>query len=392
MSNYAMPPIPDTEELGAWIRLSLEPGLGPAQARTLLAAIGLPHDIYALPAAALRKYIAADLAHQLAQPPHDDLTTAIGQTLQWLQNDHHHIVTLADPEYPRALLDTADPPLLLYANGNVALLNRACLSIVGARSATAGGLENAHAFAQHLALEGWTIVSGLALGIDGAAHKGALQAGDQGGSTIAVLATGIDLVYPARHRDLAHRIASTGLLITECPLGTRALPFQFPRRNRLVAGLCRGTLVVEAARQSGSLITAQMAAELGREVFAIPGSIHSPLSRGCHALIRQGAKLVESAQDIHDELRQPLQGDMLAPAASQPPECKRATAPAAPQRDNAAANDDKTVLAALAYDPVHPDVLLQRTQLDISRLTASLLRLELAKTVARLDNGCYQQL
>ena len=403
-----MPLTSSHEELHAWIRLSLEPDLGPAQARTLLAAIGLPQDIYALPAAALAKHIPDERAKQLQRAPAPETQDRIDRTLEWLEQPRHHILTLADPDYPRALLDTYDPPLLLYAHGNKGLLSNPCLGIVGARSPTAGRLDNARAFARHLATQGWSIVSGLALGIDTAAHEGALQAGPEGGNTIAVLGTGIDIVYPARNRGLAHQIADHGLIITELPLGTRALPYQFPKRNRIVAGLCRGILVVEAARQSGSLITARLAGELGREVFAIPGSIHSPLARGCHALIRQGAKLVESADDIHDELRQPQQGSLLAnknqhaPKQGPVPDPVRSTA--GRTRTNTTLgtstaskpvleHDDDTavVLQALGYDPVHPDVLLQRTGLDMARLTAILLQLELAEIAHRHANGCYQR-
>lgn len=403
-----MPLTSSHEELQAWIRLSLEPGLGAAQARTLLAAIGLPQDIYALPSAMLTKHIPADLARQLKGQPQPETQDQITRTLQWLAQPRCHILTLADPEYPRALLDTYDPPLLLYAHGNLSLLSNPCLGIVGARSATAGGLDNARAFARHLAGQGWSIISGLALGIDAAAHDGALLAGIKGGSTIAVLGTGIDIVYPARHRELAHRIADQGLLLSELPLGTRALPYQFPKRNRLVAGLSQGILVVEAARQSGSLITARLAAELGREVFAIPGSIHSPLARGCHALIRQGAKLVESAEDIHEELRPPSQASLLPerPADKIAARSSRGRTPARKPRQTAKpdvalvqanpdpiAHDDDViaVLDALGYDPVHPDMLLERTGLDMARLTAALLHLELNEIAHRQPNGCYQR-
>lgn len=404
-----MPLTSSHEELQAWIRLSLEPGLGPAQARTLLAAIGLPQDIYALPSAMLSKHIPAELVRQLKAEPDAETQDQIARTLQWLEQPNCHILTLADPEYPRALLDTYDPPLLLYAHGSLSLLSNPCLGIVGARSATAGGLDNARAFARHLASQGWSIISGLALGIDAAAHDGALLAGPEGGSTIAVLGTGIDIVYPARHRDLAHRIADQGLMLTELPLGTRALPYQFPKRNRLVAGLSRGILVVEAARQSGSLITARLAAELGREVFAIPGSIHSPLARGCHALIRQGAKLVESAEDIHEELRPPTQASLLperpsgkADGARSPKARSSTRKPRQAAKPGAVtgqanagpiAHDDDViaVLDALGYDPVHPDRLLERTGLDMARLTAALLHLELTEIAYRQPDGCYQR-
>ncbi|WP_353147882.1 DNA-processing protein DprA [Pollutimonas bauzanensis] len=369
-----------TEELGAWVRLSLEPGLGPAQARSLLAAIGLPQDIYAMSTAGLGKFLPGDLARQLKQAPSDEMQEAIHNTLQWLEYPSHHLLTLADPAYPRALLDTHDPPILLYANGNLGLLSRPIISIVGARSATAGGTDNARAFARYLAEQGWCIASGLALGIDTAAHEGALLAGPNGASTIAILGTGIDIVYPARNRELAHRIAQDGILISEFPLGTRALPYQFPKRNRLVAGVARGVLVVEAAKQSGSLITARLASEIGREVFAIPGSIHSPLSRGCHALIRQGAKLVESGKDILEELGS-------APVESPTPGPGKGTA----RKQPAADPSGLLVLEALGYDPVHLDALQERSGLDIATLTARLLEFELQEVVARLDDGRFQR-
>lgn len=375
-----MHPTLSTEELGAWIRLSLEPGLGPAQARALLAAVGLPQDIYALPAASLSKFLPAEMARQLRNDTSAEIQQAIQNTLAWREQPNHHILTLADPSYPRSLLDIHDPPLLLYVNGNLAKLEQPIISIVGARNASAGGADNARAFARHLAEQGWCIASGLALGIDTAAHEGALQAGSSGGGTIAILGTGIDIVYPARNLQLAHQIAQEGVLISEFPLGTRALPYQFPKRNRLVAGIARGVLVVEAAKQSGSLITARLAAEMGREVFALPGSIHSPLSRGCHALIRQGAKLVESAEDIREEL-----GSSGAPTVA-------AAAKGRPQRKKPKPGlMGQRVLDALGYDPVHLDTLQERSRLDMATLTASLLELELQDIVVRLDGGCFQR-
>ncbi|HWK71748.1 MAG TPA: DNA-processing protein DprA [Burkholderiaceae bacterium] len=415
-----MPLTLPSEELHAWIRLSLEPGLGPAQARNLLAAIGLPQQVYALSAGSLGKQVPMELARQLARAPDDTVETAIALTLAWLQRPGHHLLTLADPAYPRALLDIHDPPLLLYVNGNPELLSRPAISIVGARNASAGGMDNARAFARHLAQQGWCIGSGLAQGIDTAAHEGALQAGPDAGGTVAVLGTGIDIVYPAGNRDLAHRIAAAGALVSEFPLGTRALPYQFPKRNRLVAGMSRGVLVVEAAKQSGSLITARLASEMGREVFAIPGSIHSPLSRGCHALIRQGAKLVESAEDIHDELGRP-EAAQIAGLGSGPalpdagsgkgaagrglrkggPAAMPAPGPAgightdtASSRDSAkpdAEPENQLVLDALGHDPVHLDVLQQRTGLDLPTLNSRLLQLELSDRVVRQGDGRYQR-
>lgn len=414
------------EEISAWIRLSLEPGLGPAQARNLLAAVGLPQDIYALSSSALGKFIPADMARQLKADASTEIQDTIARTLDWLQGANHHFLTLADPAYPRALLDIHDPPLLLYGNGNLGLLQVPALAVVGARSATPAGMDNAHAFAQHLARQGWCIVSGLASGIDTAAHEGALRAGGGGGTgsgagggtgsgpesgagggTVAVLGTGIDIVYPARNRALAHRIASEGLLLSEFPLGTHALPWQFPKRNRIVAGLSRGVLVVEAAKQSGSLITARMASEMGREVFAIPGSIHSPLARGCHALIRQGAKLVESAQDISDELGLPPGGsgraESQAPqagsAASGPAgalsanpgraRAKLGTPAPAAARNTPQDSQTRRLLLALGQDPVDADTLQARMQIDMGALQAMLVELELSDHIVQLPDGRY---
>lgn len=390
MSHLGMSNRLPTEEVSAWIRLSLEPDLGPALARKLLAAVGLPQDIYALSTSALQKYLPADLARQLKAAASAQVQDTIAHTLDWLQDPRHHLLTLADPAYPPVLLDIHDPPLVLYANGNLNALQRPALAIVGARSATPAGTDNAQAFAKHLAAKGWCIVSGLALGIDTAAHEGALQAGNAG-ATIAVMGTGMDIVYPARNRLLAHKIAEHGLLLSEFPLGTRALPWQFPKRNRIVAGLSKGVLVVEAARQSGSLITARMASEMGREVFAIPGSIHSPLSRGCHALIRQGAKLVESAQDISDELGLPSGSatTLRAPvAAATPP----STTPAVPSHGPLSDTPGYAALmTALGHDPVDADTLQQRTDLDTGALQALLLQLELADHITQLPDGRYQR-
>lgn len=290
------------ESLRSWLRLSLEPGLGPAQARALLTNLGLPEQIYDHGVPALAAIVGYEMAAQMAAAPSAALAESIDAACQWAHEPGNQLVTLADSSYPPALLQTHDPPLVLYVVGDVSLLSKPSIAIVGARSATPGGIENARAFARHLAAAGWGVISGLAAGIDAAAHEGALDAGPSGGSTVAVIATGANLVYPARNRALAHRIATAGAIVSELPLGTHVSRFQFPKRNRLVAGLSRGVLVVEAAVQSGSLITARLATELGRDVFAIPGSIHSPLSRGCHALIRQGAKLTETADDILFEL------------------------------------------------------------------------------------------
>ncbi|WP_459616053.1 DNA-processing protein DprA [Bordetella sp. 2513F-2] len=367
-----MPLTHTSAELSAWLRLSLEPGVGPATAYLLLSALGLPEEIYAQRASQLERHIPQGLARQLAAPPAPEIAAQIDQALEWVQAPGRHILTLADPAYPQQLLTIADPPVLLYVVGEPACLQRPGLAVVGARSATPGGCDNARAFARHLAASGWSVISGLAQGIDAAAHEGAMEAGPQGGGTVAVMGTGADRVYPAAHRELAHRIAAQGALLTELPLGTGASRHHFPRRNRLVAGLARGVLVVEAARQSGSLITARLAGESGREVFAIPGSIHSPLSRGCHALIRQGAKLVETAQDITDELGTPAGTPATAPAAAAP-------LPAHP------------LLDAMGYDPADLDTLQARTGLPIATLQAQLLELELDGRLVRLDGGRFQR-
>jgi DNA processing protein len=393
-----MLPTADETELRAWIRLSLEPELGGARIRLLLSVFGMPQDICAASTGSLARYLDPGMAARLRQPPEPALEDAIGQALRWLAQPGHHLLTLADPHYPRALYELNDPPPLLYAHGRLDLLARPMLAIVGARSATPEGERNARDFARHLAQRGWCVVSGLASGIDGAAHAGALDAGADGAGTVAVLGTGIDRVYPAAHRALAHRIAEHGLMLSEFPLGTQGLPFHFPQRNRIVAALARGVLVVEAAARSGSLITARLAGELGREVFAIPGSIHSPLSRGCHALIRQGAKLVESGQDIVEELRQaPLPGvseDALASASGPTPDAaaQRPADEARPAAGAAADPDAEPLLRALGYEPADIDTLQARTQWPIDRLTGRLTLLEIDGLVERQADGRYRRL
>lgn len=366
-----MPLVHTPEELSAWLRLTHEPGIGPATARGLLRAVGLPQRLYRLSRDELAALLSPPLAAQLARPPSREQAATLERTLRWAEHPGHHLLTLADAAYPQALLAIHDPPPLLYLAGDPARLSPQAIAIVGARHATPDGLANARAYARHLAQRGWCIVSGLALGIDTAAHEGALEAGPEAGGTVAVVGTGVDVVYPPRNQDLADRIAAQGGLVSEFPLGLPALPHQFPRRNRLVAGLTRGTLVAEAAARSGSLITARLAADAGREVFAIPGSIHSPLSRGCHALIRQGAKLVESVQDILDELGAPAGSSRSAPGPER-----------APPRD--------PLLVGMGYGPIHVDALAARTGLAVPALQARLLELELQGRVARLDGGRYQ--
>lgn len=362
----------DREELGSWLRLLETPGVGRESARRLLAAFGPPAAIFAAEAAAWRSVAGVAIAAALAQPP-ESWAALLQTTWDWLQaptDTPRGLVALGDADYPDGLLQTADPPLLLYLDGRRELLHHPGIAVVGSRSASPQGCDNARNLARELSQRDWCIVSGLALGIDGAAHEGAL---DGPGSTIAVLGTGLDSAYPKRHQKLARRIAAEGLLVSEYPLGTAPLAGNFPQRNRLIAGLARGTLVVEAALQSGSLITARLAAEAGREVFAIPGSIHSPLSRGCHQLIQQGAKLVATAQDMLDEL--------------QPPPRPR-SAPAAPEP--AAATED-SLLQALGHDPIGLDALMARTGEDAARLSARLLELELDGQLQRLPGQLFQR-
>ena len=358
------------DDLAAWLRLVRTPGVGRDNARRLLAACGTPEGVFAARPATLNELVGTVRAAALAAPPegHD---AQLAASEAWLDADAtHHVITLADAAYPALLLETADPPLMLYAQGRLELLGAPALAVVGSRNPSAQGLDNARAFAEHLSRAGLTIVSGMALGIDGAAHEGGLAGR---GSTVAVVGTGLDRIYPARHKALAHRIANAGLMLSEFDLGMPPLAENFPQRNRLIAGLSRGTLVVEAALPSGSLITARQALEAGREVFAIPGSIHSPQSRGCHALIKQGAKLVDAADDILGELNW-----------TQP-------RPAAASGDVKPATEDDALLGALGQDPVTLDALLARTGESAATLSVRLLELELDGRVARLPGGLYQR-
>jgi len=363
-------------ERAAWLRLILTPGLGPRTARRLLTAFGLPDAIFSAGLPALLQVVTEPLARELAQAPGIDVQTAADATERWLAaSTEHALLTLADSEYPQALLTTADPPAVLFAIGRLELLNRPAVAIVGSRNATQQGIANAEGFATALARAGVTVVSGLALGIDAAAHRGAMAAeGDA--STIAVLGTGADVIYPSSHRALTQEIRARGVVVSELPLRTPAIAHNFPRRNRLIAGLGKGVLVVEAALRSGSLITARLAADAGREVFAIPGSIHSPLARGCHRLIRDGAKLVESAQEVLEDLGV-RGGTVVAPPAQSPP---------AP--DGA----DGALLALMGHDPVDLDALASRSGRVPSELSAALLELELAQHVERLPGNRYQRL
>ena len=351
--------------LKAWLALSLTHGLGGEGARRLLKEFGSPDAVLAASMSSLKPFVKPDAAAAIKKGIAED---ALAPALVWLEDNNNHIVTLADSGYPQALLNIPDPPLLLYVKGQLGLLNQAALAIVGSRSATPQGIHNAEAFAKSLSDAGLCIISGLAHGIDAAAHRGALRGQ---GSSIAVVGTGLDKVYPAANRDLAHALAQHGALISEFPLGTPPLAANFPRRNRLISGMSLGCLVVEASLQSGSLITARLALEQGREVFAIPGSIHAPQSKGCHALLKQGAKLAETAQDILEELG----GQYVSPvqrAGSEGP--------------------GSALLEHLGFDPVDTDTLRARSGLTVAELSAMLLTLELDGRISALPGGLYQRI
>lgn len=366
-------------ELAAWLRLVETPGVSRESARRLLSAFGSPEVVFAASAADRRRVVAPSVCNALAVPdPKFDALWAA--TLGWLNAGSpaapRGVLTVGDAAYPAALLNTGDPPLLLYFQGRLALLDQPGVAVVGSRSPTPQGVQNARQFAREFSHAGCVVVSGLALGIDGAAHQGALEGLDQGGaSSIAVVATGLDRVYPKRHLALAHRLACDGLVLSEYPIGTPALPPLFPQRNRIIAGLSLGTVVIEAALQSGSLITARLASEAGREVYALPGSIRAPQSEGCHALIRQGAQLVTTAQQVLEDLG-PAFGN-ISPAS---PATKAQTTPSHP------------LLEALGHEPLTLDELVGRTGWSPAQLSAQLLELELDGHVSRLPGQQFQRL
>ncbi len=362
------------DDFEAWFRLLETPGVGRETARRLLAACGSPAAVLAAGHATLRELGGRAVADALARTP-DEFATRLDAARLWLRGGpDRHVLTLGDAAYPQRLLQTADPPLLLYVQGQVEWLAQPGVAVVGSRQPTAQGIDNARAFAAALSAHGYVVFSGLALGIDGAAHEGALGAS---AGTVAVVGTGLDRVYPARHHELAHRIAAHGAVVSEYAPGTPPLAENFPPRNRIIAGLSLGTLVVEAAQRSGSLITARLAAEAGREVFAIPGSIQAAQTKGCHALLKQGATLVETAQDIIDELRGSCPIQPALPLAAPASAAQPATA--------------DPLLDALGHDPVTIDALISRTGWPASALAARLLELELDGQVARLPGGLYQQ-
>ena len=356
--------MPLDASLASWLTLSQIPGLGNEGLRRLLQAFGSPEAVLQASHSSLSRHIKPAVALAIADGIDDSLLAAVAD---WLVDPLNRVLTIADAEYPQSLLNTADPPLLLYVKGRLDLLNLPSLAIVGSRNATAQGKRNAEAFAQSASEAGLCVVSGMAQGIDTSAHIGGLHGA---GSSIAVVGTGLDKVYPASNRELAHRLAQNGAIVSEFALGTPPLAANFPRRNRIISGLSLGCLVVEASVQSGSLITARMALEQGREVFAIPGSIHSPQSRGCHQLIKQGAKLVENARDVLEELGQTTQVSACGSKNQlQHPLFKH-----------------------LGFDPLDAESLALRSGLTIAELSAILLQLELDGHIASLPGGLYQRI
>lgn len=359
----------DDQQL-AWLALMRAPNTGPRTLNPLLADTPDPQALFRHPPTQapeqLRQYLRSPDWHSAEQD------------LAWLKSGNNHLLPITHADYPSLLQDLADPPPLLYLKGDPELLHLPQLGMVGSRNATRSAIQSAHQFAAFLAANGIAITSGMALGIDGAGHEGALQVQ---GKTLAVVGTGLDRIYPAKHRDLAHRIAEHGLLVSEFPPGTPPLPGHFPRRNRLIAALSVGVLVVEAALKSGSLITARLAAELGREVFAMPGSIHNPLSRGCHALIRDGAKLVETGEHIVEELAAGL-GQLTANQSSEEPEETSTTLDA----------EHAELLDNMGYDPVSTDDLVARSRFSAAEVSSMLLLLELEGHVSSEQGGMFTRI
>lgn len=361
--------------LESWLRLWRVPGIGAVSFKKLLDAFGSAEDALSAGDAQWRD---AGLNGRQITARDQDRHPDISPDLDWLQQPGNDLITLDDTRYPSLLATIPDPPPLLFTHGDCSLLQHPQLAVVGSRHPTNSGQQTARAFSAHLAAAGLGITSGLALGIDSAAHEGALKAN---GITLAVAGTGLDRIYPARNRELAHKIGAQGLLISEFPIGTIASPGNFPRRNRIISGLSLGTLVVEAAIKSGSLITARVANEQGREVFAIPGSIHNPLARGCHRLIRQGAKLVETADDILEELA-PLLATMVPQATGE-------------GNDRAKENADEMdpeqlkLLQCVDFDPTPVDIIIARSGLTAETVSSMLLIMELNNLVAAEAGGYY---
>lgn len=366
------------QDIESWLRLGLTEGVGGSALRRLLIAFGDPAEVLAANQHALEGVVKKTIAANIFQRKVNE--DKFSRTIEWLKDPLNSLVTLADSDYPKLLLNIPDPPPILYFKGQRRFLMQPALAIVGSRNATPQGMANADAFAEAASNAGFCVISGLAQGIDAAAHQGGLRGTS---SSMAIVGTGLDLVYPSRNRELAHKLAAEGALISEFPLGMPAMSKNFPRRNRIISGMCHACLVVEATLYSGSLITARLALEQGRDVMAIPGSIHSPLSKGCHALIKQGAKLVENIQDILDELNH--QPDQPVEAAS----IERNEV-----SDHADSDciDDAGLLMYFDYDSVDIDSLCARSGLTVEVVSAMLLTLELEGRIGSLPGGKYQRI
>lgn len=441
MKNFsiALPPLlalpaepigADRDEIEDWLRLCHTPGVPLAAVRRLLSAFGPPGAVFAASRSALADVVPVEIVTRLLARTSGELGAQIARTLEWADRPGCAVVTLSEPAYPRAVLAFGDAPPILYCRGDAGLPNRAhaagelTAALVGSRRATPQGCDNARHFANVLGDAGVTVVSGLAAGIDASAHEGALATT---GGTCAVIGTGADIVYPFGNRALAERIASHGLLLSAFPIGTPPRPEHFPRRNRLIAALARCTVVIEAAPESGSLITARLAGDLGRDVLAVPGSIHALQSRGCHALIRDGATLATSPEDVLEALgmapavvptaparrdterRRPVRRSRTANVTSKPgdradaqghgdgnvssPPLVHAAMASEPVTWRATGQSPGTaaVLEALGYDPVNADTLCKRTGLGIAAVLAQLGVLELDGRVARLPGGRFMQ-
>ncbi len=347
----------------AWLKLSLISGLSTSAAHKLLTYFGSIEAVFEASKPSLGAVVTPRMVEALTKGAEPE---QLAMAIDWARVDGNNLVTWDDPNYPQALLNTSDAPPVIYAKGRLELLNKPSLAIIGSRNCSGQGANTARAFAREVADSGLTVVSGLALGIDAGAHAGAL---DGAASTVAVLGTGIDRVYPARNLDLAHRIAEKGVLISDYPLGTPPIPLNFPRRNRIISGLSKGVLVVEASLGSGSLITAKLAADQGREVFAIPGSIHSPFSKGCHKLIKEGAKLTESVLDLLSELNWAARVAVSAPQAPAVPVSK--------------------ILDVMGFHPISVDEICTTLKLGPEAIAAELLSLELDGIIETMPGGKY---
>ena len=373
-----LPPPTATDTLKHWLALYHTPGVGAVTFHRLLEVCPNLQDLAHCSSDQLRKSGLSQKAIDALQ--HLD-TAAVARDLEWQEKPGNRIMTCRDPDYPVLLSQVDTPPTLLYIHGNPDILSEPLFAMVGSRNPTAAGARTATEFARHLSAAGLVISSGLALGIDAASHRGAL---DAGAPTVAVMGTGLDRVYPARHRDLARQIAERGALISEFPVGTTPRAENFPRRNRIISGLSLGTLVVEAAIRSGSLITARYAGDQGREVFAIPGSIHNPLARGCHHLIRQGAKLVETAEDVMDEL------GVLA-ASCYPTSQTTVTSEIAAEPSKLDP-EYQQLIDFIAFDNTSIDQLVCSSGLTPAEVSSMLLQLELSGYIASSPGGLYNRL